>query len=217
MKIGIYLNYIGLGANLLHLSYCHEIAKKYGPVTIITICKNLKNVLEDDPLIKEIHYIEKFNKSFFDILKLSNILKKFNFHTLLIFYPGLRLYLAAKLSKIKIVKNYSFFKKKNLNLIHHAKNLTENFLNIDNCPTETKFYFDKKKLEKFKKEEFYNKFKIVIGAGSSGPTTRWGSKNYIKLINQLNKTDDYFFLFYVAQMKKKLKGIILQILKKKIT
>ena len=27
MKIGIYLNYIGLGANLLHLSYCHEIAK----------------------------------------------------------------------------------------------------------------------------------------------------------------------------------------------
>ena len=114
MKIGIYLNYIGLGANLLHLSYCHEIAKKYGPVTIITICKNLKNVLEDDPLIKEIHYIEKFNKSFFDILKLSNILKKFNFHTLLIFYPGLRLYLAAKLSKIKIVKNYSFFKKKKI-------------------------------------------------------------------------------------------------------
>jgi len=75
MKIGIYLNYIGLGANLLHLSYCHEIAKKYGPVTIITICKNLKNVLEDDPLIKEIHYIEKFNKSFFDIIKLNKLQK----------------------------------------------------------------------------------------------------------------------------------------------
>ena len=215
MKIGIYLNYIGLGANLLHLSYCHEIAKKYGPVTIITICKNLKNVLEDDPLIKEIHYIEKFNKSFFDILKLSNILKKFNFHTLLIFYPGLRLYLAAKLSKIKIVKNYSFFKKKNLNLIHHAKNLTENFLNIDNCPTETKFYFDKKKLEKFKKEEFYNKFKIVIGAGSSGPTTRWGSKNYIKLINQLNKTDDYFFFILCGPNEKEIERDISTNLEKK--
>ena len=29
MNVGIYLNYIGLGSNLLHLSYCHEIAKKY--------------------------------------------------------------------------------------------------------------------------------------------------------------------------------------------
>ncbi len=28
MKTGIYLSYIGLGANLLHLSYCHQIAKK---------------------------------------------------------------------------------------------------------------------------------------------------------------------------------------------
>ena len=42
MKTGIYLSYAGLGANLLHLAYCHQIARKYGPVTIITLCKNLK-------------------------------------------------------------------------------------------------------------------------------------------------------------------------------
>ena len=48
MKTGIYLSYIGLGANLLHLSYCHQIAKKHGPVTIITLCKNLKEALADD-------------------------------------------------------------------------------------------------------------------------------------------------------------------------
>ena len=48
MNVGIFLNYIGLGSNLLHLSYCHEIAKKYGPVTIITLCKNLDQALEDD-------------------------------------------------------------------------------------------------------------------------------------------------------------------------
>ncbi len=42
MKIGIFLNYVGLGANLLHLSYCHQIAKKYGPITIITLSSNLK-------------------------------------------------------------------------------------------------------------------------------------------------------------------------------
>ena len=28
MKTGIFLSYKGLGANLLHLSYCHEVAKK---------------------------------------------------------------------------------------------------------------------------------------------------------------------------------------------
>ena len=52
MRIGIYLSYVGLGANLLHLSYCHQIAKKYGPVSIITLCKNLEETLEDDPLIE---------------------------------------------------------------------------------------------------------------------------------------------------------------------
>ena len=39
MKVGIFLSYVGLGSNLLHLSYCHEIAKKYGPVSVVTICK----------------------------------------------------------------------------------------------------------------------------------------------------------------------------------
>ena len=54
MKTGIYLSYKGLGANLLHLSYCHQIANKYGPVTIITQCEKLKEALNDDPLINDI-------------------------------------------------------------------------------------------------------------------------------------------------------------------
>ena len=58
MKTGIYLSYIGLGANLLHLSYCHQIAKKNGPVTIITLCKNLKEALADDPLIEDVYYLD---------------------------------------------------------------------------------------------------------------------------------------------------------------
>jgi len=85
MNTGIYLSYSGLGANLLHLSYCHQIAKKYGAVTIITLCKNLRETLEDDPLIKEVYYLDKYQKKFFDILKLSKVLKKFNFANLLIF------------------------------------------------------------------------------------------------------------------------------------
>ena len=47
MKTGIFLNYKGMGiANLLHLSYCHQIAKKYGPVSFITLCPNLDKILK---------------------------------------------------------------------------------------------------------------------------------------------------------------------------
>ncbi len=114
MKIGIYLSYIGLGANLLHLSYCHQIAKKYGPVTIITLCKNLEDALADDPLIEKVYYLNKFQKKFKDIFKLGKILKKFNFDNLLIFYPSLRIYFSAKIAGIKNVRIYNFFKKKKL-------------------------------------------------------------------------------------------------------
>ena len=45
MKTAILLSYKGLGSNLLHLSYCNEFAKKYGPITIVTLCKNLEQAL----------------------------------------------------------------------------------------------------------------------------------------------------------------------------
>ena len=51
MNTAVYLNYVGLGSNLLHLAYCHQIADKYGPITIITLCKNLKQALNEDPKI----------------------------------------------------------------------------------------------------------------------------------------------------------------------
>ena len=113
MKTGIYLSYVGLGANLLHLSYCHQIAKKNGPVTIITLCKNLEAALADDPLIEKVFFINKYHKKLIDIFKLSDVLKKFDLKNLLIFYPSLRLYLSAKLAGIKNVWIYNFFKKKN--------------------------------------------------------------------------------------------------------
>ena len=62
MKIGIFLSYVGLGSNLLHLTYCHQIAKKHGPVSIVTICKNLEEAVWDDPLIEEVIYVEKHYK-----------------------------------------------------------------------------------------------------------------------------------------------------------
>ena len=193
MKTCVYLSYKGLGANLLHLVYCHEIAKKYGPVTIITLCNNLEAVLKDDPLIKKVVFINEYHKRFIDVLKLKKLLNTFNFDRIFIYYPSLRIYLASILSNIKEVYSYPVFKKKNLHLIEAAKKFTERCLGINNCPTETNFFIKKDKIEEINKNFDNSKFKIVIGAGSSGPTTRWVTKNFYNLINKLNDTGDYYF------------------------
>ena len=193
MKTAVILSYKGLGANLLHLTYCHEIAKKFGPITIITLCKNLEEVLSKDPLIKEIIYLDKYYKKFLDIFNLSNFLKKLQLENIFIFYPSFRFFIASKIAKINNIYCYPLFKKKKLHLINAAKKFTCKSLNINFCPTETKIFVSKEKIDiakKFFKEDHYN---IIIGAGSSGPDTRWGEKNFITLINRLNEKGKYFF------------------------
>ena len=214
MKTGIYLSYVGLGANLLHLSYCHQIAKKYGPVTIITLCRNLKEALTDDPLIKEVYYLDKHQKKFIDIFRLSRVLKKFSFQNLLIFYPSLRIYIAAKIAGIKNIFSYKFLKKKNLHLVNAAKSLTKKFLNNDDCQTETDFFIKDERILKINNEFSKNSFRIVLGVGSSGPTTRWGSDNFAKLINKLNEIGDFFFLILCGPNEKVIEHEIISKLNK---
>ena len=35
--------------------------------------------------------------------------------------------------------------------------------------------------------------KVILGIGSSGPTTRWGYDNFASLIKKLNQLGDYYF------------------------
>ena len=210
MNIAVYLSYSGLGANLLHLAYCHEIAKKYGPITILTLNQNLSLALKDDSLIKEVIVIEKNYKKFRDVLKLSNFLEKFKFDKLFIFYPSLRILFAAKLAHIKEVSAYPFYVKKNLHLVEQAKKFTEKILNSKNCPTETKIEISTEKLTKVKEFFKKEKFNIIIGAGSSGPTTKWGTKNYINLINKLNNSDDFFFFILCGPNEKEISDEIIR-------
>jgi len=212
MKTGILLSYKGLGSNLLHLSYCHEIAKKYGPITIITLCKNLEQALAGDPLIKEIIYLEKYHKKLIDIFKLGKFLKNLSLDNIFIFYPSFRYIFSSKLAGIKKIKSYSVFKKKNLHLVNAAKKFTEIILNIQNCPTETSLYIDPiKKVNLKNKIKKTNKVKknIILGVGSSGPTTRWGSKNFILLINKLNINKDYFFYLLCGPNEKEISDTII--------
>lgn len=195
MKTAVYLNYVGLGSNLLHLAYCHRIADIYGPVTVITLCKVLEQALADDPRIKEVITLDQKNKTLFGIFKISKILKNNNFDKIFIYYPSYRTELAAKLAFIKEINFYPVSEKKNLHLVKKAKYYTEKWLNINNCKTETEIHVNNKSKnigsQKLKKE-FKN---IVLGVGSSGPTTKWGINNYIQLAQKLNlKSKNYFHI-----------------------
>ena len=214
MNTCIYLGYKGLGANLLHLAYCHEISKKFGPVTIITLCKNLEDALKDDTRIKKVYFLEKYHKKFFDIFNLSQILKNFKFDQIFIYYPSIRIFFASKLAGIKNIFHYPF-KKKKLHLVETAKEFTCKSLNIKDCPTETKIAVKQEKLEKVKKYFHKDRFNIVIGAGSSGPDTRWGSENFVKLINKLNEKGNYFFFIQCGLDQKEISEKIIKNIKKK--
>tara|TARA_B100000242_G_C43011034_1_gene470083 strand:+ start:406 stop:1350 length:945 start_codon:yes stop_codon:yes gene_type:complete len=209
MKIGVFLNFVGLGSNLLHLSYCHQIAKKYGPINIITQCNKLKEALEDDPLINEIIIFEKKKKTIINIFYLSNFLRKLNLDKLFIYYPGKRIYLAARISGIKEIMYYKNLKKKNLHLVEAAKDFTTKCLNLDSCPSETDFFISDKNKQIGKKLIQKDKFNIVLGVGSSGPTTKWGIKNYSDLINKLNLIGNFYFYLLCGKQEIEIPNLIL--------
>ena len=190
MKTGIFLSYKGLGANLLHLSYCHQIAKRFGPVSLITLNPKLEEVLNDDPNFKEIIYLNQFHKKFTDILKLSKFFKKLELKNFFIFYPSLRYLFSSKIAGIENIYHYPLFKKRNLHLVKTAKNFIEKNLGIENCPTESKIFINK---ENLKKKDHSNFTKVMLGIGSSGPTTKWGYKNYSSLIKKLNNIKKLYF------------------------
>ena len=209
MKTGIFLSYTGLGANLLHLTYCHEIAKKFGPLSLITLNPKLKEVLNDDPNFNEIIYLNKFHKKFTDIFKLSKFLKQLDFENFFIFYPSIRYLLSSKIAGIKNIYHYPLFKKRNLHLVKTAKTFTEKSLGIKACPTETKIYFNEKKVKNLNQKDIK---KIILGIGSSGPTTKWGYKNYSSLINEINKINKkYFFLLCGPNEDEEAKKIIQEV------
>ena len=209
MKTAILLSYKGLGSNLLHLSYCHEIAKKYGPITIITLCENLEQALSDDPLIKEIIYLNKYHKKLIDVFKLGKFLKNLSLDNIFIFYPSFRYVFSCKIAGIRNVKSYSIFKKKNLHLVNAAKKFTEQSLDIENCPTETSLYIDPIKKINSKNKINNVKKNIILGVGSSGPTTRWGAENFVSLIKRLNKKNNCFFYLLCGPNEKEIADKIL--------
>ena len=192
MKTAIFLSYKGLGSNLLHLSYCHQISKKFGPSKLITLNNKINQILKFDHHFDEVIYLDSYYKKTADIFKLAGFFKKLKLDQIFIFYPSARYFLASKIAGIKKIHHYPLFRKNKLHLVEAAKKFTERVINISQCPTETKIYVDKENLGINKNNNFKS---IILGIGSSGPTTKWGYEKYISLINYLNER--YNLNFYL--------------------
>ena len=192
MKTAIFLSYKGLGSNLLHLSYCHQISKKFGPLKLITLNNKINQILKFDHHFDEVIYLDSYYKKTADIFKLAGFFKKLKLDQIFIFYPSARYFLASKIAGIKKIHHYPLFRKNELHLVESAKKFTERVINISQCPTETKIHVDKQNLGIKKNNNFKS---IILGIGSSGPTTKWGYEKYISLINHLNER--YNLNFYL--------------------
>ena len=204
MSTGCFLPYIGLGSNLLHMSFINEFAKKEGPITVLTFSRGLSDVLKFNPNFKETILIEKFQKKFFDIFQLSNYLKSLKLKKLYIFKSSLRFYFAAKLAGIQ-AKSYPFYKKFNLHLVKQGREFTIKNLQLKNCETENRLHLDKKMLDDAKKIMQVNKKNILIAPSSSGPTTMWNTSYFIDLMKKIDSKLDCFFVIAVDSSEREKK------------
>ena len=215
MKTAIFLSYKGLGSNLLHLSYCHQISKKFGPLKLITLNNKINQILKFDHHFDEVIYLDNYYKKTTDIFKLAGFFNKLKLDQIFIFYPSARYFLASKIAGIKKIHHYPLFRKNKLHLVETAKKFTERVINISQCPTETKIHVDKQNLGIKKNNNFKS---IILGIGSSGPTTKWGYEKYINLINYLNER--YNLNFYLLCGSNETDGankIIYSVNKKNVT
>ena len=206
MKVLILINKVGLGDCIIHINYIHEISKKYGkPVSILAKANTkAKDLFGDDPYIEEVITLERLtdNSGSHDRLsgffKLAKDIKKKKFDKVFIFNSSLRYFLICKLAGIKKIAQYPLFKKKGQHIVNTAKIFTENELDKI-VSTQPKLIVNKEKISDAKKNMSLDHTRVVLGISASGPTKRWGIKNFIRLIEKIN--EKYPTKFYLVAGK----------------
>jgi len=192
MKVLVIQQRYGIGDMVILLSYIHAISRKFNtPVSLLAKeSSKASDLLAEDKRIDEIITLDKEKDGIGGFFKLSNELKKRNFDKVFIFNSSLRYNLIARFSGIKSIYQYpaSFGKKDNMVLT--AKNFTESITG-ENVSTEPHLKINSTK------NNFDKNFKhICLGISASGPTKRWGIENYIRLSQELIKTNKC--KFYIA-------------------
>jgi heptosyltransferase-2 len=149
-----------------------------------------KQILKYDQSINQIIYLEdetiattksKINNFF----KLLNFIKKNNFSKIYIMHFSIFWFLLARISGIKNIYKYGILKK-NVDIYLNALEQNKRWLQDPNLSSQTKIIYPQNNSK--------NNNQIIIGIGSSGPTKKWPTENYIELIKKINDKNIKFYL-----------------------
>lgn len=183
----------GVGDLCMFLPYIKQIKEHNKDFEFTLIAKKrsaAKHILKYEQALNQIVYLEdeiieitksKINNFF----KILNFIKKNNFSRIYIMHFSIFWFLLAKISGIKKIYKYGIFKK-NVDIYLNALEQNKKWLQDSNLSSQTKITYPKNNSK--------NNNQIIIGIGSSGPTKKWPTENYIELIKKINNKNIKFYL-----------------------
>ena len=183
----------GVGDLCMFLPYIQQIKEhnKDFQFTLITKKRTAaKQILKYEQSVNQTVYLEdeilgitksKINNFF----KILNFIKKNNFSKIYIMHFSIFWFLVAKISGIKKIYKYGILKK-NVDIYLNALEQNKRWLQDSNLSSQTKIAYPQNNIK--------NNNQIIIGIGSSGPTKRWPTENYIELIKKISNKNIKFYL-----------------------
>jgi heptosyltransferase-2 len=183
----------GVGDLCMFLPYIQQIKEHNKDFAFTLVTKKrtaAKQILKYEQSINQIVYLEdetiaitksKINNFF----KLLNFIKKNNFSKIYIMHFSIFWFLLAKISGIKNIYKYGILKK-NVDIYLNALEQNKRWLQDPNLSSQTKIVYPQNNSK--------NNNQIIIGIGSSGPTKKWPTENYIELIKKINDKNIKFYL-----------------------
>jgi heptosyltransferase-2 len=183
----------GVGDLCMFLPYIQQIKEHNKDFQFTLIAKQrsaAKQILKYEQSVNQIIYLEdeileitksKINNFF----KILNFIKKNNFSKIYIMHFSIFWFLIAKISGIKNIYKYGLLKK-NVDIYQNALEQNKIWLQNNNLSSQTKIAYLQSNSKKNNQ--------IIIGIGSSGPTKKWPTENYIELIKRINNKNITFYL-----------------------
>jgi len=183
----------GVGDLCMFLPYIQQIKEhnKDFQFTLITKKRTAaKQILKYEQSVNQIIYLEdeilELTKSkLYNFFKILNFVKKNNFLKIYIMHFSIFWFLVAKISGIKNIYKYGILKK-NVDIYINALEQNKKWLQDNNLSSQTKIAYHQ--------NNYKNNNQIIIGIGSSGPTKKWATENYIELIKRINNKNITFYL-----------------------
>jgi heptosyltransferase-2 len=183
----------GVGDLCMFLPYIQQIKEHNKDFQFTLIAKKrsaAKQILKYEQSINQIVYLEdqileitksKINNFF----KISNFIRKNNFSKIYIMHFSIFWFLIAKISGVKNIYKYGLLKK-DVDIYLNALEQNKIWLQNNNLSSQTKITY--------LQSNSNNNNQIIIGIGSSGPTKKWPTENYIELIKRIDNKNITFYL-----------------------